>query len=350
MTGFLVPEWYVAEPPSDTDMNIASIIWGFSLSCACFTFVKASRQTWKSWSRTKSVTSYVMMIWAEWTVCLVISIVSWLFLKGFIPVSFWFYFFLLALWVVQIQCILQIIVNRIALLMVNQHSATRIRWIVFLLISAINISVMCIWIPARLQISEQYIAINNVWDRIEKGLIALIDIGLNCYFIHLVHAKLISNGLTKYTRLFHFNLCMIAISLALDLILIGVMSLPNGVIYVQFHPLVYLVKLHIEMNMADLIARVVRAANPQQTGSYPHSHSNRLDGSHKMTAVVTTRNREGNHVAIGDGKEDAFDDLYPKSGIQRTIETQVVREPKVDDDNHSESSSTRALQKHYAIV
>lgn len=32
--------------------------------------------------------------------------------------------------------------------------------------------------------------------------------------------------------------------------------------YIQFHPLVYLLKLHIELNMADLIAKVVRASNP----------------------------------------------------------------------------------------
>lgn len=31
-TGFLVPEWYVVEAPSDADMNVASIIWGFSLA------------------------------------------------------------------------------------------------------------------------------------------------------------------------------------------------------------------------------------------------------------------------------------------------------------------------------
>jgi hypothetical protein len=73
-------------------------------------------------------------------------------------------------------------------------------------VSVINISTFCIWIPARLQINETYIRINDVWDRVEKSLLAIIDVGLNLYFIHLVRAKLISNGLTKYNRLFHFNL------------------------------------------------------------------------------------------------------------------------------------------------
>jgi hypothetical protein len=111
---------------------------------------------------------------------------------------------------------MQIIINRIALLMVNQDKVRNPKLAVFGIIFAINISVFCIWIPARLQINDTYIKINNVWDRIEKAIVAIVDVGLNFYFIHLIRAKLIANGLTKYTKLYHFNLTMIALSLALD--------------------------------------------------------------------------------------------------------------------------------------
>lgn len=37
------------------------------------------------------------------------------------------------------------------------------------------------------------------------------------------------------------------------------MSLPNSFVYMQFHPLAYIVKLKIEMSMADLITSVARA-------------------------------------------------------------------------------------------
>ncbi|KAI1343720.1 hypothetical protein F5Y15DRAFT_175762 [Xylariaceae sp. FL0016] len=346
MGGFLVPAWFKPAPPTQVDMNVASIIWGFSLSCAIFTLTKAARQTWKSYRRTREVNSYIIMIWAEWIACVVISIMSWLYLWGTIPTSFWFLFFLLCLWVIQIQCIMQIIINRIALLMMRQEKIRVVKWGVFVVISLINISVFCIWIPARLQISEDYIHINNVWDRVEKAIFAIIDVGLNVYFIYLVRAKLISNGLTKYDRLFTFNLGMIVISLALDVILIGTMSLPNGIVYVQFHPLVYLVKLHIEMNIAELIAKVVRASNPNPTGSGGYnSNSNRYGGTHNMTTLVPARNHQSTHSGEDDGNPTKG------GGIQRTIETHVVREPKQqDDDNQSESSSTRELQKHFAIV
>lgn len=65
---------------------------------------------------------------------------------------------------------MQIIINRIALLVRDQHRIRRLKWIVALLLGLINISVFCIWIPARLQISKRIIFINEVWDRIEKVL------------------------------------------------------------------------------------------------------------------------------------------------------------------------------------
>jgi hypothetical protein len=40
--------------------------------------------------------------------------------------------------------------------------------------------------------------------------------------------------------------------------LIGMMSFPDSAIYVQVHPLVYLTKLNIEMNLAELIGKVVK--------------------------------------------------------------------------------------------
>jgi hypothetical protein len=112
--------------------------------------------------------------------------------------------------------LLQIILNRLALLIVNRSFSRKLRWGVGLGIALVNISVFIIWTPARLQISPQWIALNEVWDRIEKCVFAIVDIALNIYFAHLTRSRLINNGLTKYTRLYKMNLAMICISLALD--------------------------------------------------------------------------------------------------------------------------------------
>lgn len=80
----------------------------------------------------------------------------------------------------------------------------------------VNISVFCVWIPARLQISETYVHVNEIWDRIEKGIFLVIDAGLNLYFIYLIRTRLIAYGLNKYYPLFKFNMFMVAVSIGLD--------------------------------------------------------------------------------------------------------------------------------------
>ncbi|KAK8036196.1 hypothetical protein PG993_008810 [Apiospora rasikravindrae] len=330
--GFLVPPWYQEQKPTLEEMNIISIIWGFSLACAGFTLVKATKQTWcclYRWhrrrrheqrrhhehehgrqepppldhhhsptnhqrcnssrqqpQRTRShrssrssgqsyytrptrlliLNGYLAMVWAEWLVSVAFGILSWFYLNPMLSVwgSFWVFFGFLCLWTVQMQCILQILVNRVSLLMLtgsDRRCANRLRWGTAAFVGVINISCFVVWIPARLQVSEEWIEANRIWDRTEKAIFAVADIALNMLFLYLVRTKLIANGLLKYRRLFWVNSIAVFFSLSLDVVLIGVMSLPDDAVYLQFHPLVYLLKLHIEMNLAELLAKIVRASN-----------------------------------------------------------------------------------------
>lgn len=122
----------------------------------------------------------------------------------------------MVLWVVQMQCILQIIINRVTLVVVNKAFAKRLRLIVFFIVLLINISVFIIWMPARLQISQTYVHVNDIWDRIEKGIFAVVDACLNVYFLWTVRHNLIAAGLTKYKPLYRFNMAMICCSISLD--------------------------------------------------------------------------------------------------------------------------------------
>ncbi|KAK8062951.1 hypothetical protein PG997_015048 [Apiospora hydei] len=356
--GFLVPPWYQEQKPTLEEMNIISIIWGFSLACAGFTFVKATKQTWcclyrwhrrrlheqrrqreheheqqqqltsahpnqqpqqqrssprRPLERTQShrssrgqsyytrptrlliLNGYLAMVWAEWLVSVAFGILSWFYLNPMLSVwgSFWVFFGFLCLWTVQMQCILQILVNRVSLLLLtgsDRRCASRLRWGTAAFVGVVNVSCFVVWIPARLQISEEWIEANRIWDRTEKALFAVADIALNMLFLYLVRTKLIANGLHKYRRLFWTNSIAVFFSLSLDvsflagigapisrnkrateadstvspppqIVLIGVMSLPDDAVYLQFHPLVYLLKLHIEMNLAELLAKIVRASN-----------------------------------------------------------------------------------------
>lgn len=100
--------------------------------------------------------------------------------------------------------------------MADQRKANQFKWAAAIFVGLINISVFVIWIPARLQISQRWISINNWWDRIEKILFGLCDITLNVYFIYLVRSKLIDNGLKKYEKLLRFNMFMVVVSMSLD--------------------------------------------------------------------------------------------------------------------------------------
>ena len=111
---------------------------------------------------------------------------------------------------------MQIIINRIALLNTSRTTIRWLKWGVFVFLALINISVFIIWMPARLQISPHWIHINDIWDRIEKALFAIVDVGLNVYFIYLVRSSLIAYGLKRYVPLYRFNLAMIPVSLSMD--------------------------------------------------------------------------------------------------------------------------------------
>ncbi|KAF5667332.1 hypothetical protein FHETE_6035 [Fusarium heterosporum] len=360
MGGLLLSDNFEYHKPNSNDMNIASVAWGFSLGVSIFTATKAAKQTINSWKRGTRTNIYLVFLWTEWVSSVIMSAISWCYLRQIIPPGFPIFFAVVLLWAIQIQTLLQIIINRISILMVNRHSAWKLKLFTFLILLLVNISVFCIWIPARLQISQKWIAVNAIWDRVEKVIFLVVDAGLNLYFIHLVRSRLIANGLTKYTRLYRANLGMIFVSMTMDVILIGMMSLPNDIVYVQFHPLAYLVKLHIEMSMAELITKVVKASNPN---GYDYSHSQSRSGGKsgvKSGGKTTTNKKMGSIFAGGNqtyvqAGENIELPARKEDGIQisRTFQTTQVEAVKPNrdrtdyDDLESESSSTRNLKPEH---
>ncbi|RYO79851.1 hypothetical protein DL766_008342 [Monosporascus sp. MC13-8B] len=150
---------------------------------------------------------------------------------------------------------------------------------------------------------------------------------------------------------------MVALSISLDVILVGLMSLPNTVVYLQFHPVAYLIKLVIAINMAELVTKVVRVTNPRANtdDSRPKGTSrSHKTGSNKLSHfLVTGRDsmfRSGNHeaeVTVGKGADMEMD------GIQKTVETRVVIQGGNKDDrpslSESRSSSTRKLNEPFEV-
>ncbi|KAK3934855.1 hypothetical protein QBC46DRAFT_398815 [Diplogelasinospora grovesii] len=293
MAGTLVPPWYEPEVPREGSLILATFIWGFGLAVGVFAFAKAIRQTYRSWVHTHRVNAYIAMVWLEWSANIAMSTIGWCFIKGIICPSFWYFAGMLLVWTIQIQCLMHILANRIALIMYSPVRATRLKWIVGVAIGLINISVWCVWIPARLQISEAFIQTNNIWGRAEKCLFLIIDASLNSYFMWLTKSKLVATGLTQYKLLYRFNLLMVCLSISLDVILIGLMSLPDDAVYVQFGAVAYLIKLYIEMNIAELIAKILKKSARQRVSSFstadgwrPESQSEVFNREWRITAAA----------------------------------------------------------------
>ncbi|KAI6747625.1 hypothetical protein HG530_015733 [Fusarium avenaceum] len=330
MGGFLVPPWYKDEVPQSLEMNIVSIIFGFSMGASLFTLAMLIKQTSSAYMRGRIFSAYIIMCWLDWTGCNVMGMITYNWLRGFAPPrlvttrSFWVFFFIIAAWSMQIQFTLQIIINRISLLVANKKSINRIKWIVAAIATLINLSGFCIWIPARLQISHLYEEINIVWDRTEKAIFLIVDLALNVYFIYLVRSRLLAYGLTKYNELYHFNVAMVIVSVSLDCVLMGATFLPSPVVYVQFHQLVYLLKLYIEMNAASLLGHIVKSSREQDAGPQT-GRKIRDDLANGRITTLVTANRTG-HVPLADR---SCDNSYEEraewgNGIVKKVETRIV--------------------------
>ncbi|CAF3451339.1 unnamed protein product [Fusarium graminearum] len=296
--GYLIPDRYVREVPNEVDMNTASIFWGFSLCAAVFTLAKGTQQSWRAWKRLHRVTAYVGMIWVVWLSSMVLGCLAWGFQRQYIAPS-----------------------------------------------------VFVIWMPARLQINDRWIRLNSIWDRCEKVIFAVVDGVLNGYFIYLVRSRLVENGLTKYIPLYRMNLGLIVLSLSLDIVLVGLMSLPSSLVYLSFHPVAYLLKLQIEMKMAELITKIVRSSGTRGSDEgYYHSSNMTNMNQRQMTSTAKAKpdgplTEGGDLGELESSLESARNGRDNMSGIVRTIETTVDSSPA-----HAvePSSPTEAKHSEYA--
>ena len=132
------------------------------------------------------------------------------------------------LWAIQTQLLLQIVANRVSLIMVEPRKAMKMKWALFLVVLSINIAVAVIWISAQMPgVSPFKVILNIMFEKAEKAFFLVLDLGLNLYFLYLVRYRLIQDGLSKYWTLFHFNVAMVVLSTSMDCLLLGFLSLTD---------------------------------------------------------------------------------------------------------------------------
>jgi hypothetical protein len=112
------------------------------------------------------------------------------------------------------------------------------------------------------------------------------------------------------------------------------MFLKNQVVYIQFHPVVYIVKLNIEMSMASLVVRL--AQGKPENDMYPeekfHSSSNKathlrsdLRSGHQGQQHVTIQSmqipKRGNKDVMDDGDSiESMGGIHCQRDVAVTVE------------------------------
>ncbi|KAH7464001.1 hypothetical protein FOMA001_g17970 [Fusarium oxysporum f. sp. matthiolae] len=324
---------------SVTDYKVASMALGFSLGFGFLTVWQAIKQTKRNRNPLRS--AYIYMIWGEIAANVGLGILGYLFLNGVIKPGIPIFFFILLFWVFEIQLLMQIIINRISIIAESRQTIQRLKWGTAFAVTCINIAVFCIFIPSHMDppVSQTFVTINKYWDRASKILICIIDAGLNWYFLRIVQERLVKESrLTKYRPLVSFNAKLMILSVGMDILLIGLMSLPNQTVFIQFHPVVYLVKLNIEMSMASLITQLARkkmtderypsmsySATPKGQTHDDLEHAQGFGASIQMTHKSKAASRSEDSL---EGLSDASE---PPNGIHRRIEVKIESEPGEQD-------------------
>ncbi|KAI1393282.1 uncharacterized protein F4822DRAFT_6564 [Hypoxylon trugodes] len=320
------------------DIQVSSLAAGFSIGFGIWTVWEAWKQTRRNRNPLRS--PYIYMLWGEIVANLGIWILAYLWIDGVfgakptVPLLF----FILLFWVFQIQFLMQIIINRIAVISESPITVRRLKWGTAAIITAINIAVFCIFIPAHLDppVSETYVLINKYWDRTSKCLICVVDAVLNLYFSRTVRKRLVEqHGLTKYKPLASFNDRLMVISILMDVMLICLMSLPNPIVFTQFHPVAYLVKLNIEMSMASLIVHVARdsglddeeySSNHISTAyskNHSQAHADARSAHHNGDNTVPMKTFHSTTIGAG-GSEEDFEVLKDHvNGIHRRVDVRI---------------------------
>lgn len=129
--------------------------------------------------------------------------------------------------------------------------------------------------------------------------------------------------------------------------IIGLMNLQNGMVYTQFHPVAYMVKLNIEMTMASLIRKIAKATISEREGRsmgrYNEFTSNNIThpeptflGGTYTTASAKVRNPSS---SASNGYE--IDRICETKEVQVRVENVLVSDGDKDSDTSVYSGADR---------
>ncbi|KAK7756675.1 hypothetical protein SLS62_001116 [Diatrype stigma] len=336
--------------------DLGAFFFGMFVGIFIFAFLKCIAQTLHIYKHKQSFVSlYLCLLWGEGVCNLVFAVTTILFLNEVIPPTHAYFATACTLWAIQVELLPQIIANRVAIIMIDQRRAKQLKWGLAGIITPVCGVVLYVWTVGHFpEATLEQQTRNFRLEICEKIFFLLVDLSLNLYFLYLVRFRLIAYGLTKYWKLFNYNVVMVVISTTFDALLLGFINLPNPYIYVQFAPLAYISKLYIELEMANLIFKVVRSSS---TGNehgwvYGSSHNKSQTGTKVNSNATAAANKMGGNTKISRADKDEAGRLSSSSelelasypgphGITRTVETTVITEDQEGGSGNTGSAHNR---------
>lgn len=114
--------------------------------------------------------------------------------------------------------------------------------------------------------------------------------------------------------------------------IIGVMSYPNAYVFMSFHPPAFLIKLNIEMSMAELILKIARSKKDrtaeQSFELSQWTYGDREDSGYSPSApplslTQRSRNKHTRVSSLDDEDDEVETTPAPKIAVVRTAEVTV---------------------------
>ncbi|KAJ1547660.1 hypothetical protein HK405_005254 [Cladochytrium tenue] len=222
-----------------------------------------------------------------------------LLLKGDVDPSYPVLYTVLVGWTIVTQTLYHIILNRTSVMWRDRSQARTSGLWLHAGIALINVSVLIVWPSAQLGNWAAAVAVNNVWDKMEKFLFMGIDVVLNALFVMAfrryghrlggggggggANAAAAAGAVgqlygSRFARIAVFGEVLAALGLLCDVLIVVLMFQPDPLLYTAGHVLAAPVKLWIEICMADLVrALVARGGGGGSGGVRSNAHATALE-------------------------------------------------------------------------
>ncbi|RDW63325.1 hypothetical protein BP6252_10870 [Coleophoma cylindrospora] len=241
------------------ETQLSDVMGGLTIGLGIWAIAAACQRTKASTSPSQD--PFIYMIWGSILTNTFMGIYEWLLINNKIPHILQFYMLQPLFWLFGFQLYFQIAMNTATVAATNKLTNCRVRFGMSAVLVVVNIIDFIIWAPAKLAFAQtlNFVEVNKYWDGISKGILLLIDIGLNLYLLLMILQLISKSGLLRSKTVVISNAWLLITSIIVDALVIGLGiwgSIDDSCMSIVLHPPLFMIKLLIQLFIASLIAEL----------------------------------------------------------------------------------------------